>query len=168
MGRSIDGPGAFASLKPALLARKGAARPAMRQQLAALEAVYGEIPEDDLGWNDFGPEADDANRVVSITSGSAAKRAAKAAPKVSGAAAAQARGDRREGARKAAFTLRLDPERHLRLRLACALDARSAQALVTDALDRLLAAMPDLEPLASDAASQRAGQRASKPRSAKA
>src|SRR5689334_5492739 len=28
---------------------------------------------------------------------------------------------------KAAFTLRLDPERHLRLRLACAVDGRSAQ-----------------------------------------
>ncbi|HJP69217.1 MAG TPA: hypothetical protein VJ846_09970, partial [Sphingomicrobium sp.] len=32
---------------------------------------------------------------------------------------------------KAAFTLRLDPERHLRLRLACAVDGRSAQQLVT-------------------------------------
>src|SRR5437868_1801282 len=34
---------------------------------------------------------------------------------------------------KAAFTLRLDPDRHLRLRLACAVDGRSAQQLVTDA-----------------------------------
>src|SRR5215207_4744577 len=36
---------------------------------------------------------------------------------------------------KAAFTLRLDPERHLKLRLACAVGGRSAQMLVTDALD---------------------------------
>ena len=40
---------------------------------------------------------------------------------------------------KAAFTLRLDPERHLKLRLACAVDGRSAQQIVTDALDQLLA-----------------------------
>src|SRR5690606_16373260 len=36
---------------------------------------------------------------------------------------------------KAAFTLRLDPERHLKLRLACAVTGRSAQLIVTDALD---------------------------------
>jgi hypothetical protein len=49
---------------------------------------------------------------------------------------------------KAAFTLRLDPERHLKLRLACAVDGRSAQTLVTQALDQLLAAMPELETMA--------------------
>ena len=53
------------------------------------------------------------------------------------------------GARaKAAFTLRLDPERHLRLRLACAVDHRSAQQIVTQALDSFLAAMPELDALA--------------------
>jgi hypothetical protein len=52
---------------------------------------------------------------------------------------------------KAAFTLRLDPERHLKLRLACAVDGRSAQMLVTTALDQLLAAMPELEALAAKA-----------------
>lgn len=52
---------------------------------------------------------------------------------------------------KAAFTLRLDPERHLKLRLACAVDGRSAQQLVTDALDHLLAAMPELETMAARA-----------------
>jgi len=49
---------------------------------------------------------------------------------------------------KAAFTLRLDPERHLKLRLACAVDGRSAQMLVTQALDDLLASMPELEAMA--------------------
>ena len=39
---------------------------------------------------------------------------------------------------KAAFTLRLDAERHLKLRLAAALERESAQALVTRALDRFL------------------------------
>jgi hypothetical protein len=45
---------------------------------------------------------------------------------------------------KAAFTLRLDAERHLKLRLACAVNNRSAQMLVTDALDAFLDAMPEI------------------------
>jgi hypothetical protein len=52
---------------------------------------------------------------------------------------------------KAAFTLRLDPSRHLKLRLACAVDGRSAQQLVTDALDRLLNEMPELDSMAERA-----------------
>jgi hypothetical protein len=52
---------------------------------------------------------------------------------------------------KAAFTLRLDPERHLKLRLACAVNARSAQQIVTDALDHLLGDMPELESMAAKA-----------------
>lgn len=52
---------------------------------------------------------------------------------------------------KAAFTLRLDKERHLKLRLACAVDGRSAQQIVTDALDQLLAQMPELGTLAAKA-----------------
>jgi hypothetical protein len=52
---------------------------------------------------------------------------------------------------KAAFTLRLDPERHLKLRLACAVSGRSAQMLVTDALDQLLAGLPELDAMAAKA-----------------
>ncbi len=52
---------------------------------------------------------------------------------------------------KAAFTLRLDRERHLKLRLACAVDGRSAQQFVTDALDQLLDRMPELDSMASKA-----------------
>ena len=52
---------------------------------------------------------------------------------------------------KAAFTLRLDPARHLKLRLACAVNGRSAQQLVTDALDQLLNGMPELESMAERA-----------------
>jgi hypothetical protein len=52
------------------------------------------------------------------------------------------------GKAKTAFTLRLDPGRHLKLRLACALNGRSAQQLVTEALDEYLAARPELEALA--------------------
>src|SRR3546814_12800878 len=46
---------------------------------------------------------------------------------------------------KAAFTLRLDAERHLRLRLASAVTARSAQTLLTELLDDYLASLPELD-----------------------
>jgi hypothetical protein len=52
---------------------------------------------------------------------------------------------------KAAFTLRLDPARHLKLRLACAVNGRSAQQLVTDALDHFLERMPELDSMAQKA-----------------
>jgi hypothetical protein len=57
---------------------------------------------------------------------------------------------------KSAFTLRLDPSRHLKLRLACAVDGRSAQQLVTDALDQLLGSMPELDSMAEKAPRKRA------------
>ncbi len=50
---------------------------------------------------------------------------------------------------KAAFTLRLDGDRHLRLRLASALRGRSAQQLVTEALDIFLKTLPEVEAMAS-------------------
>ena len=53
---------------------------------------------------------------------------------------------------RAAFTLRLDTERHLMLRLACTLKNCSAQQLVTDALDALLCDMPDVRQLAAQVA----------------
>ncbi len=56
---------------------------------------------------------------------------------------------------KAAFTLRLDGDRHLRLRLACAVTGRSAQQLVTDALDQLLGSMPKLAEMAEQASKNR-------------
>lgn len=49
---------------------------------------------------------------------------------------------------KAAFTLRLDPARHLRLRLACAVGNRSAQQIVTQALDEFIDRQPEIEALA--------------------
>lgn len=54
---------------------------------------------------------------------------------------------------KAAFTLRLDAERHLRLRLACAVGHRSAQKLLIEALDAYLETVPGLDDLASSASS---------------
>ena len=49
---------------------------------------------------------------------------------------------------KAAFTLRLDQDRHLRLRLASALHNVSAQVLVTEALDHFLRSLPEVDDLA--------------------
>jgi hypothetical protein len=62
------------------------------------------------------------------------------------------------GKAKSAFTLRLDPDRHLKLRLACALTGRSAQMLVTEALDHFLATHPEVEALAERVPAE-AGQR---------
>ena len=49
---------------------------------------------------------------------------------------------------KTAFTLRLDPERHLKLRLATAIKNVSAQQLVTKAVDEYLKSIPELDGLA--------------------
>jgi len=199
----VSEPKPFASLSSGLLARKGAARPAMRPQGfgqagAALE---------DLGWNDMGfeppkpaeiardtshdafgeavvehPRAahpsgltpvqspvhtqhaeiadrfavedaeDDIDETAEVVVDEEAAPAVvqmpvrppapRRAPRVRAAAGSKA---------KAAFTLRLEPSRHLKLRLACAVDGRSAQQLVTDALDRLLDSMPELEAMAEKA-----------------
>ena len=50
---------------------------------------------------------------------------------------------------KAAFTLRLDAERHLRLRLASAVTNRSSQVILTDLLDDYLASLPEIDAMAS-------------------
>lgn len=51
--------------------------------------------------------------------------------------------------RRAAFTLRLDRERHLKLRLAATIKGVSAQVLVTEALDSLLAEFDELDGIAA-------------------
>ncbi|ABC62302.1 hypothetical protein [Erythrobacter litoralis] len=51
--------------------------------------------------------------------------------------------------KRAAFTLRLDAERHLKLRLASTVRGASAQAIVTEALDKLLDDMPELSSIAA-------------------
>ena len=201
----MNEPKPFASLSSGLLARKGAARPAMRPQ--GFGQVSGNL--DDLGWNDMGFEppkpaaterdethdafgddvvehprahptgltpvgspvhdqqaeivhrfnGDDAEEEFDETaeladSGEHAEPFAVPEP-VAAAAPAPRRSPKPRSAPgskgKAAFTLRLDPERHLKLRLACAVDGRSAQQIVTDALDGFLAANPELDSLAQKA-----------------
>ena len=139
----------FASLGPLLLARKGTAKPAMRAQL---EADYRGGALDDLGWNDMGedmlvPVEASIEPVVRRQQVDLQHRIADA-----NLAAMQdndAKTSAAEQAHRAAFTLRLDEERHLRLRLASTVNGESAQALVTRALDRLLSQMPEIEQLAA-------------------
>ncbi len=50
-------PKPLASLSAGLLARKGAARPAMRRQVS-LGGMHGAHGHDDLGWNDMGYDVD--------------------------------------------------------------------------------------------------------------
>lgn len=54
-----------------------------------------------------------------------------------------------EKGKRAAFTLRLDQSRHLKLRLACTMNNRSAQQIVTEALDTFLEDIPELDSLAA-------------------
>ena len=54
----------------------------------------------------------------------------------------------RTGKAKIAFTLRLDPDRHLKLRLATAVKNVSAQQLVTKAVDEYLKTIPEIDDLA--------------------
>lgn len=138
----------FASLSPSLLARKGGAKPAMRPQNTAgvVDARVAAASLEDLGWNDMGDEVVATfNPVRATIERIAAKlESAPAAPAGPAPAARLARDNRR-----AAFTLRLDQERHLKLRLACTLRGRSAQQIVTDALDAMLKQMPEIDNLAA-------------------
>lgn len=188
-------PKPFASLTSGLLARKGAARPAMRPVIDQAGNSF-----DDLGWNDMGsdPEAGLPQHVPSSISAltpaprqSGPREAEPPMPPVEPPVIEQMRAieahfgdlddDAEEdfapradidaeldepgevisfasssrsvpdpiGARdKAAFTLRLDEQRHLRLRLATAVQNRSAQRIVTEALDAYLNALPEVDTLA--------------------
>lgn len=160
MDASVPSGRPVASLTPTLLARKGGAKPAMRPQLGMAPAAAG-APEtaalDDLGWNDFGPVEVPAPtpRVVAFPREATRRDAPAPAPLAESDSDQSRKAKSRKGRKsalarggKAAFTLRLDAERHARLRLACLLDACSAQSLVTDALDRLLSEIPDLEDMA--------------------
>ena len=144
----------FASLGASLLARKGAARPAMRPQLAAVaSAQMLAAAEDDLGWNDMGHEGEQAFIPAAFEAPAAAE--VPAVVRQQQDLARRITGPRRSAladGRRCAFTLRVDAERHLRLRLACTLKGRSAQQLVTEALDHLLADLPEVAQLAQQVA----------------
>ena len=160
----------FASLSSTLLARKGGAKPAMRPQSGIPGPVDGKEAAanlEDLGWNDMGDEDQaetkpTADNLFAMTPATAAanevempnevreslSRIQAQLDKPADSKPAQRKPAVAQG-KRAAFTLRLDQERHLMLRLACTVRGRSAQQLVTDALDGLLAEMPEIASLAA-------------------
>ena len=128
---------------------------------------------EDLGWNDMGEESEPSRPapVLSLTP-SPHQSQREAAPEPVQAAPTEPEVHRRQrvvaealatkateppravaepqaGRRRAAFTLRLDAQRHLKLRLASTIQGRSAQALVTAALDKFLAEIPEIDALAA-------------------
>ena len=161
-------PKSFASLSSALLARKGQARPAMRPQMITTSSTL-----EDLGWNDMGfepavPVEEEARPAVLLAeveanpvgrTHSTITDAFTPAPALSSrmirkpvVPVAPLNGVKLPGMRaapgakgKAAFTLRLDHDRHLKLRVACAMNHRSAQQIVTEALDQYLESLPDVD-----------------------
>ncbi len=150
-----------ASLTSGLLARRGGARPAMRRQPIINMHSTGN-PHEDLGWNDMGEESKVADAVspmamaesvpihpqVETKSGepdsSIAKQIDILAERMATRSSKQAARDKVRPAslagteRRVAFTLRIDAERHLRLRLLSALTNRSAQRLLIEALDSMI------------------------------
>ena len=149
----------IASLTPRLLARKGGAKPAMRPQASSLAISHEEFGHEDLGWNDMGDNegAEEYGQVVSIDSASRTQQIPEVLHEQR-SLGRELRAERRSAlaeGRRAAFTLRLDAARHLQLRLACTVNGRSAQQLMTEALDRLLADQPDIAQLAAQVAQSR-------------
>lgn len=145
----------FASLNQTLLARKGGAKPAMRSQLGGVSALplaanaAGAL--EDLGWNDLGEEEFRTADIVELAppQGKRAELAKARTSVTSTKPETQKRRKAKTQGKRAAFTLRLDAERHLKLRLASTIQDRSAQELVTEALDALLDTMPEIAALAS-------------------
>jgi hypothetical protein len=155
-----------ASLSSGLLARKGQARPAMRPQ--GFVGLNPGTTMDDLGWNDMGhdvppvvtqqqllveefaPPVAPAVEVEPVPAPVTVSTPQVEAPVPAVSPATAARIGRGVTAKKgkAAFTLRLDHDRHLKLRLASAVSGRSAQLLVTEALDAFLETLPEVVALA--------------------
>lgn len=171
----------LASLSSGLLARKGGARPAMRPQGYASLAPTSQQLED-LGWDDMGTEptpvaepAPAAEKPPVLVEREALAQViaaptdleAEAEPEpevvpqvVRSVSFATASRFSRETSHKgrAAFTLRLDAERHLKLRLASALAHQSAQQLVAHALDRFLTTLPEVDALVAQLPPQKLTQ----------
>ena len=174
----MNAPKPLASLSSTLLARKGTARPAMRPQgFGGFGAppASGQA-QDDLGWNDMGDAEAAVAPVPPVLierealqeefaqpapapaapdpapSMDEAESVDPAKPAISVATATRIGRETRakhKGQAKSAFTLRLDTDRHLKLRLASALQHRSAQLIVTEALDAFLATLPEVDALLS-------------------
>lgn len=163
----------YASLSSGLLARKGTAKPAMRpqgftgfedlgwndmghaQSEEPVEHHHEHVPSSIAALTPL-PKGDEPSVVAqqraiaeSFDTGEAEVEEIPApAPRKAKVLALPKRPAAAPAGKKAAFTLRLDAERHLKLRLACAVTGSSAQQIVTRALDDLLASLPEVDALA--------------------
>jgi hypothetical protein len=123
-------------------------------RLSAYSAVESDEDEVDETAELYEPEAEAEEMAVPMVRRIAEPPAAKPQPIAEAGPAVRRQPKPRSapGSKaKAAFTLRLDSDRHLKLRLACAVNSRSAQLLVTEALDALLDSMPELGAMAEKA-----------------
>ena len=165
------------TLSSSSLARKGGAKPAMRRRELGQADPLASSADDrnaDLGWNDMGSDDDlqDRTRPETSLKTEATEQAGTEeaiATYIGQPASPSNRGARewatdrpslrktnkgrkgsrsRPGKAKAAFTLRLDAERHLKLRLATTMQNISAQQLITKAMDEYLKTIPELDDLA--------------------
>jgi hypothetical protein len=109
-------------------------------------------PADDYGVDQYEAEAPEVPEIVRQQE-SLIERVAAVARKVEARPAPAPKKEEAPRAlrarEKAAFTLRLDAERHLRLRLASAVTNRSSQVILTDLLDEYLASLPEIDAMAS-------------------
>lgn len=176
-------PKPLASLTSGLLARKGAAQPAMRRPMLGFgRAQMAAVQQDDLGWNDMGFDVEPVYEPVEepaapigltpmtpVVPVPPVVEQRKALAKRLAATPVKAKAEKvvveqaapiaaPVGKRKAAFTLRLDAQRHLKLRLACAITGRSAQQIVTKALDDFLNDLPEIDRLTQQLPHMRDGQ----------
>lgn len=161
-----------ASLTGALLARRGGAHPAMRRQ-PILSMTGDANHSEDLGWNDPGGEKGGGrpagtnvqplprpmHDVVPTSAESTHLLARMNAPADKRSLARKQPASPADMERKVAFTLRIDAERHLRLRLLSALSKRSAQRLLTEALDIMIAQSAALNALMESSAMAVAGEK---------
>lgn len=113
------------------------------------DAVYGESFDSAEYDEDEEEEEDQAGVLYAPLAPVAFEQAVAAPAPVAKRAAKPARMPAVQSGRRAAFTLRLDADRHLKLRLAATMQGVSAQVLVTEALDRLLAEYDDLDVIAN-------------------
>ena len=140
-------PSSIEALTPAPGGRSHAEPPAVVEQQRELQARLAE-PEPEPEVQEVAPEPEPEPEVQAVEAQPEPEPVRQAPPKAKAEIVVLPRSRTVAARAKAAFTLRLDPDRHLKLRLACALSRRSAQQLVTEALDDFLESLPELEALA--------------------
>lgn len=126
-----------------------AAVPEVKNQQDRLADAISADVEPEVGFDSFAEEPEsvtDALTIVTMTPEPVTRPISRRGSTDAPRSRARSKPGLKE---KAAFTLRLDGERHLKLRLACAVRHQSAQQLVTDALDAFLDSMPEIGHLAA-------------------